>query len=163
VAAAARHARLDPCPSSTAAAAAGGLPDVTLHCLGQAGAATVHLAGLAGRPAVVNVWGSWCPPCREEAPLLQRLHAAAGSRLTVLGVDYEDDDVPALAFTADKALHYPSVADPDGHFPLRRWAAGPPVTFFLDAKGRIVHVQRGPFTSWEQLRTLVDDHLGMSL
>lgn len=162
LAAAAATARLDPCPVSTSTGAVNQLPDVTLECLGDQGATPVRLAGLSG-PTVVNVWGSWCGPCRDEAPLLQRLQVTTGARLAVLGIDYEDADVPALAFAAEQGLHYPSVTDPDGAFPLRRFAVGPPVTLFVDAAGAVVHVQRGPFRSWDELRALVADRLGVSL
>lgn len=164
VAAAAATAALDPCPPSDPAvpARADGLPDVTLACLDDAGAHSVRLAGLRGTPAVVNVWAQWCPPCRQEAPLLQRLHAEAGDRLVLLGVDYQDDDVPALAFAAAEGLHYPSVSAPADELPLRRYAPGPPVTFLVDADGRIVKVIRGPFRDWAQVTTTVADVLGVT-
>lgn len=164
VSAMAASARLDPCPtsSSTAPARPDGLPDVVLACLGPDGTRSVRLAGLRG-PVVLNIWGSWCVPCRQEAPLFQRLHAAAGGRLVVLGVDFADATPLALAFAASEDLHYPSVVAAATQFPLRRWAAGLPVTLLVDARGSIVDVQRGPFTSWQQLRDIVAARLGVSL
>ncbi len=164
VSAMAATARLDPCPPSRTAlpATPDGLPDVTLACLGPAGSRTVRLAGLDG-PAVVNVWASWCVPCRQEAPLIQQLHAQAGPRLLVLGVDFADAAPLALDFAATQGLHYPSVVSSTEQFPLPRWAPGLPLTLMIDAEGRIVDVQRGPFTTWAQLRDTVARRLGVVL
>lgn len=164
VSAMAATARLDPCPpsSSSAPARPDGLPDVVLACLGRDGARSVRLAGLSG-PVLLNVWGSWCVPCRQEAPLVQRLHAAAGDRVLVLGVDFADAAPLALDFAATQGLRYPSVVADAAQFPLRRWAAGLPVTLLVDASGSIVDVHRGPFTSWQQLRDVVAVRLGVSL
>jgi thiol-disulfide isomerase/thioredoxin len=165
IASAAARAQLDACPASDTgvSARADGLPDVTLTCLDSAGPATVRLSGLRGRPTVLNVWAQWCPPCRAEAPLLQRLHAAAGDRLVVLGVDYQDDAVPALAFAQAHGLHYPSVSAPTDEFPLRRYGPGPPVTLLVDASGRVARVVRGPFHSWAELSGTVADVLGVDV
>lgn len=161
----AARADLAPCPPSDASVAArpDGLPDVTLACLGTKGARQVRLAGVRGTPMLVNVWAQWCGPCREEAPLLQRLHAAAGDRLLVLGVDWEDRDLWGRAFAAKEGLHYASVSDATDAFGLRRWAGGPPLSLLVDASGSVVAVQRGPFTSWDQLRGLVAGRLGVAL
>jgi thiol-disulfide isomerase/thioredoxin len=112
---------------------------------------------------VVNVWAQWCPPCREEAPLLQRLHATAADQLVVLGVNYQDQSVPALAFAAQSGLHYPSVSAPGDEFPLRRYAPGPPVTLLVDASGRVAGVVRGAFEDWDHLSRTVRQVLGVSV
>jgi thiol-disulfide isomerase/thioredoxin len=165
IASAAARAQLDACPPSDARVPAhpDGLPDVTLPCLGAEGPARVRLAGLRGRPVVLNIWAQWCPPCRAEAPLLQRLHAAAGERLIVLGVDYQDDAVPALAFAQAHQLHYPSVSAPADEFPLRRYGPGPPVTLLVEPSGRVARVVRGPFDSWAELSSIVADVLGVQV
>ena len=86
-----------------------GSPALTLDCLGPGPA--VNLAGVAG-PAVVNVWASWCVPCRTEAPLLASLAADSTGRLTVLGVNVLDDR--AAATQAAAAIPLASVYDPRG-------------------------------------------------
>ena len=91
-------AKLEPCPPSSGAPASGGLPDVTLPCLGDGPA--VHLAGLRGTPSVVNLWGSWCGPCQKETPYLARAHARLGKAVRFLGVDTADDPDSALDFAA---------------------------------------------------------------
>jgi cytochrome c biogenesis protein CcmG, thiol:disulfide interchange protein DsbE len=153
-------ARLDPCPQTTGAAArAGGLPDVTLQCLGTGPA--VQLAGLRGRPMVLNLWATWCAPCRAEVGFLQSLHRSAGSRLRVLGVLELDRAGSGRAFAGELGLTYPSVVDADGTLraPLR--FTGLPQTLLVDADGRVTYRFPGPIRSRDQLDRLVADHLGV--
>lgn len=156
-------ADLADCPASDPRVAArdDGLPDLSLPCLGDGPA--VRLAGLRGRPTVVNVWASWCGPCREELALFADL-AGTTSAVRVLGVDATDDAPSALSLLTDAGVHYPSLRDDSGitKAPLA-WGSGLPVTFFLDADGRVVHVQHGAITSADQLRGLVSEHLGVAV
>jgi hypothetical protein len=81
-------AGIEPCPrTEPRPGVAGGLPDIALPCLG--GGRDVNLAGLRG-PMVVNLWASWCEPCREELPVLQEYAERARRQVRVLGVDFED-------------------------------------------------------------------------
>jgi thiol-disulfide isomerase/thioredoxin len=134
---------------------------LTLPCLG--GGSDVALTGLTGRPALVNVWASWCGPCQKEVPALQSVYAAAHGRLRVLGVDIEDSDGSALDFAAHAAMHYPSVVDRQGDVLRRLGFNGPPVTVFLDAAGHVVHKQSGPFRDAADLRAQVNRYLQVSL
>jgi thiol-disulfide isomerase/thioredoxin len=137
-----------------------GLPDVTLSCVGDGPA--VRLAGLTGKPSVVNVWASWCTQCYPEFPYLVGLSKQLAGRLRVLGVDTSDTDGGALQFAAAlrPAMHYPSVSDPtnkviDGlHI-----TTGPPETAFVDSAGTVVHVHPGAYTSAAQLRHDVATYL----
>ncbi|MFN8168295.1 MAG: TlpA disulfide reductase family protein [Candidatus Nanopelagicales bacterium] len=151
------------CPASDpdVPARSDGLPDLTLPCLGDGPG--VRLAGLRGTPTVLNLWASWCEPCRDELPLLADLSAAAGPSLRVLGVDVQDSPSSALSLLADTDVHYASVRDDDTltKAPLR-WT-GLPMTVFVDADGVVTHVQRGTITSDEQLRGLVQEHLGVTV
>jgi len=135
------------------------LPTVTLPCLGAGPA--VPLGGLRG-PLVLNLWATWCEPCREEAPLFQRLHSSTDD-VDVVGVDTKDR-VPdaALAFAADRGLRYPSLYDPQGRvLAAARAGNGLPVTLLVDRAGRIVHTKIGPYTSYRQLTADVRDHLAV--
>lgn len=132
------------------------LPDVTLRCLG--GGPDVALAGVAG-PAVVPVWAQWCGPCREELPWFEQLHQAAGDRLTVLGILWQDlQPEGALAFAAEAGVTFPSVADPDAM--LRDGGRGLPLLYLVDESGSVT-LRRGQLDSYEQLRGLVEDHTGV--
>jgi thiol-disulfide isomerase/thioredoxin len=156
-------AGIEPCPRSVGApAASGGLPDLTLECLG--GGRSVVLSRLTGTPIVLNVWAQWCGPCRAEAPAFQALHAAAGDKLTVIGIDYQDTQADlAIAFAGELGLRYPQLADPDGSSRAALGFTGPPTTYFVDAAGEVTHVENGPVTSADELEQLVSEHLGVAL
>lgn len=147
------------CPRSTSEPAPdGGLPDVTLQCLGEG--PDVLMAGLRGRPRLVNVWASWCLPCRSEMPLLQDAYERG---VDVLGVDAEDLPASAGALVAELGVRYPSVFDPGNEFGSGMGITSKPITVFVDADGVVVHTQIGGFDSAEQLRALVAEYLGVTL
>jgi cytochrome c biogenesis protein CcmG, thiol:disulfide interchange protein DsbE len=139
----------------------GGLPSLTLPCLG--GGPDVDLAGLRG-PLLLNFWAQYCAPCKQESPLLEKLSRVSHGTVQVIGVDFVDPRPgAALAFAKQYGLTYPQLADPEeaAKAPLR--IQGLPYTFFVDADGRIVHTQTGPIRSAEELATLVHDHLGVTV
>ncbi|HEY4318852.1 MAG TPA: DsbE family thiol:disulfide interchange protein [Herbaspirillum sp.] len=90
---------------------------------------------LKGRPALVNVWATWCPSCREEHPVLTRL---AGQGVVIYGVDYKDDRNAAQHWL--RTLHNPyrlTIEDAAGTLGLDLGVYGAPETFFIDGKGVI--------------------------
>lgn len=156
------QAALAPCPASdpSVPAVTDGLPDLTLPCLGEGPA--VRLAGLRGTPMVVNLWASWCAPCRTELPFFAALDAGS-TPVEVLGVDVEDPPDKALSLLIDTGVHYPSVRDTgrDTQAPLR-WV-GLPMTVLVGADGVVRHVERAPITSQQQLDDLVETYLGVQV
>jgi thiol-disulfide isomerase/thioredoxin len=115
----------------------------------------VNLAGLTGRPTVVNVWGAWCVPCQEEASALSTVYDAMHSKVRFLGVDTADDANSALDFGAHVSppVRYPSVYDPDKKVLLGlAKSPGPPETAFVNASGVVVHVHTGPYDDAAALR-----------
>ena len=103
------------------------------------------LADYRGKVVVLNFWASWCEPCREESPLLQRWHERIGERGgLVLGVDALDEIGHARAFIEEYGLTYPMLRDGPGDTREDFGILGLPETFVIDRAGRIAAVQRGP-------------------
>ncbi|MQA03883.1 MAG: redoxin domain-containing protein [Streptosporangiales bacterium] len=119
------------------------------------------LAELRGHVVVVNVWGSWCVPCQEEAPQLARVaRETHDDGVRFVGIDVKDDRASARAFVRRFAIPYPSIADPDGKVLLAFDGIIPvsavPSTLVLDRDGRVAARVVGQIT-YRQLRGLVDD------
>lgn len=114
----------------------------TLPRLGAAGSRS--LASYAGHVLVLNFWASWCEPCREEAPRLERLQKQlARHGATVLGVTYKDAATDSGAFVRQYGLTYPNLRDTGGEFAHAFGTDALPETFVLDRSGRIVAISRG--------------------
>lgn len=138
------------------------LPALTLPCL--ADSATVDLRKLTGKPTVVNLWASWCGPCRTELPAFQQLYQAAGDQVRVLGVVTEDPvKSRPLSLADDLGVHFPSVVDDHGEVRRAIGVNGLPATIFLSAQGKIMHVYNGKPLSFADLRGLVADHLQVTV
>lgn len=150
------------CPTTTKGAVDGGLPDLTLPCLG--GGTDVNLSELRG-PMVLNLWASNCAPCRKEMPLLQQLHEDYDDVL-VLGVNYQERFPDfALKLADEVGATYPSVADPGGNLAESKAAGnivGLPWTVFVDAGGTVQGIKPGEITSYAALQDLVAEHLGVN-
>ncbi len=152
---------LTPCPEpADAGPAADGAPDLALECLGGG---TLDLAQAPGVPTLVNLWASWCAPCREELPLLQQLSESAGDQVRVLGVDSQDGRSQGVSFATDAGLTFPLAFDGEGELAAELGLRGLPHTLFLAADGSVVHVESGGISSDEELRGLVAQHLGVQL
>jgi cytochrome c biogenesis protein CcmG, thiol:disulfide interchange protein DsbE len=153
---------LDPCPEQGNRPAEGAqtLPAVTLDCLGGGEVDT----GLApGTPTVVNLWASWCTPCREELPVLQGLADAAAGKVQVVGVISKDGVPQADSFATDAGVSFPGAFDGEGELMAELGLPGLPATYFLDAAGAVVHTETGPVDSLDELEGLVAEHLGVRL
>jgi cytochrome c biogenesis protein CcmG, thiol:disulfide interchange protein DsbE len=103
------------------------------------------LSGYRGKVVVLNFWASWCVPCREESPLLQRWHdRIRGRGGTVVGVNVLDVRSDAHEFVREHGLTYPMLRDGSGESGETFGVIGYPETFVIDPRGRIVAVTRGP-------------------
>jgi peroxiredoxin len=112
------------------------------------GGGTFSSAQLAGNVAVLNFWGSWCPPCRVETPEFQQVYGEVqGQGVQFLGLDVkETDEQFATAFVKEKGITYPSLYDPRGEVALafRDYPANAiPSTIVLDRGGRVAAVYTG--------------------
>jgi cytochrome c biogenesis protein CcmG, thiol:disulfide interchange protein DsbE len=91
------------------------------------------------------VWASWCPPCRDEVPLLQRTQERIAARGgTVLGIDTQDQSSDALAFLKQHKATFPSLRDRDRSYGHELGVTGYPETFVIDRRGRVAAVRRFP-------------------
>ena len=124
---------------------------------------TFELTKTRGQVTVVNVWASWCPPCRAEAPGLVRLQQALGDRVAFVGVNTRDEIPQASAYVAKFAIPYPNVEDDGGAVLLAFRDSLPataiPSTLVLDREGRIAARVLGGVTE-PRLRDVVERVLG---
>ena len=109
------------------------------------GGAKAALADYRGTVVVLNYWASWCTPCRQESPLLERWQRRLAKRGgTVVGIDSLDVTADARAFVREFGLTYPMLRDRDGETQRRFGVSGYPETLIVDRDGRIAALQRGP-------------------
>jgi cytochrome c biogenesis protein CcmG, thiol:disulfide interchange protein DsbE len=102
----------------------------------------VRLSDYEGRPVVINVWASWCPPCHDEAPDLARF-AREHPEAQLLGIDIKDAKDPARAFYREYNWRHPSIFDPTGEKAASLGLQGQPITYFLNEKHEIVETIAG--------------------
>lgn len=139
-------ADLRPCPTPQPGTPQPGTPQpagllagIVVPCLGGPGEVDLA-AALAGRPALLNVWASWCGPCRAEIPALDA-YANRPDAIPVVGIDVRDDAGAALSLLDELGARYPSVVDTDGEL----WAAlevplAIPTSYVLRADGSLRRV-----------------------
>jgi cytochrome c biogenesis protein CcmG/thiol:disulfide interchange protein DsbE len=115
-----------------------------------------QLAAVRGYPAVINVWASWCGPCRFEFPYFQQAVLDRGDRVAFIGVNSFDDDAAAETFLEQFPVPYPSVTDPEKEIWPDYSIRGLPATAFYDSQGQRVYVRPGPYTSADELLADID-------
>ena len=120
----------------------------------------LSLASYQGDVVVLNFWGSWCAPCREEAPALGTVSGQfAPKGVRFVGVDIRDEPDSALAFMSNFRISYPSISDPGDLIALQFRATDPPSaipsTIIIDRSGRIAARIIGP-VSYKTLSTLLN-------
>lgn len=117
------------------------LPALSLPCMvpGQ----DVTLDDLGDRPVLVNLWASWCGPCREEMPLLQTAYERDGDVIGFLGVNTEDTPSAAASLLAELDVTYAHVVDREKELLTELVAPGLPITLAVAADGRILDRQIG--------------------
>jgi cytochrome c biogenesis protein CcmG/thiol:disulfide interchange protein DsbE len=113
------------------------------------------VADYRGRVVLVNFWGSWCPPCTDELPLLQKAQRSLeGSGATVLGINSRDNTEDALKWVDKNHLTYPSLRDGSGDYADTWGVHQMPESYLLGRDGKVIAAQRGPLTQrW------IDEHV----
>jgi cytochrome c biogenesis protein CcmG/thiol:disulfide interchange protein DsbE len=137
-----RQATARPCVAvGTGGPAAAPLRDVVLPCF-PGGAPT--RVGQLGRPAVINLWASWCEPCRTELPAVEQYARQAGDTPLVLGVIVATDRSVIPDLVRDLGLTFPNLYDKNKTLLVAVGRVALPVTLFVTADGHLAHVYNGP-------------------
>ncbi|MEV4815483.1 TlpA family protein disulfide reductase [Micromonospora tulbaghiae] len=134
------------------------LPDLTLNCF--TGGTPVSLRDVKG-PAVINVWASWCPPCRKELPAFQRLSERADGRFQVIGVNSRDSRGGAQSIGEDYGVDFPMLLDQGDAFQRALGRNAFPLTVLVGADGRIRHTDATGALDDARLAALLQRHLGV--
>jgi thiol-disulfide isomerase/thioredoxin len=113
---------------------------------------------LGGRPLVLNVWASWCTPCRQEMPEFQAVYRQVGDRVGFLGLDQTDQVDAARRFVAETGVTYRLAADPHGVAAVKLGVVGLPTTLFVGADGALRGRRVGAMTA-DQLRAAIRTYL----
>jgi len=135
-------------------------PDFTLRSVGGA---NLRLAELRGQVVLVNFWATWCGPCRQEMPHLNRLYDRYRSTgFVLLGVNIDDDPRAAADLAAKLGVHFPVLLDTDKKVSRAYDMSAMPATLLIDRDGRVRHIHRGyrdgvERTYEEQVRSLLKE------
>ena len=128
-------------------AALAGLHDQASQLLGGFADLEQRLRQLRGYPVVLNVWASWCPPCRAEFPVLAAVSALYGRQVAFIGADTEDTASAADAFLAKHSVSYPSYQTSSAALDALAPMEGTPTTLFIARNGKLAYEHIGPYES----------------
>jgi cytochrome c biogenesis protein CcmG, thiol:disulfide interchange protein DsbE len=134
-------------------------PDFTLDLLGGE---QVQLSDLRGKVVMVNLWASWCPPCRAEMPAIEnvyRTYKDKGFEVLAINITYQDGEAEAAAFAQDYGLTFPILLDRTGAVSNRYLLRAMPSTFFIDRQGVIRSVVIGGPMSEAVIQSKVEELL----
>ncbi len=127
-------------------------PDFTVTTLdGQ----QLRMSDLRGKTVVLNIWASWCGPCKDEAGELNRAYAQyQGRNVAFVGIAFNDDTGPMREFVAKYGVPYPVALDPEGKISIDLGITGVPETYIVNPNGQMTQKWVGPITA-KQLTTLL--------
>lgn len=115
----------------------------------------LRLSDLRGKVVVLNIWASWCGPCKDEAGELNRAYEQyKGRDVAFVGIAFNDDTAPMREFVAKYGVPYPVALDPEGKISIDLGITGVPETYLIDPQGQMTQKWIGPITA-RQLTTLL--------
>jgi thiol-disulfide isomerase/thioredoxin len=133
---------------------------IMLDCLDGTDGASIN--GIKG-PAIINVWGSWCGPCKEEMPILRSFYEKAQGKLALIGVDVEEASIEdGRKFVENNGITWPNLYDADGKS-RAYFGMGVPVTWFIAADGSVAYKHIGVIKSEKELISMTSKYLGVKL
>jgi thiol-disulfide isomerase/thioredoxin len=133
---------------------------VFLECLD--GSSSINVGAIKG-PALVNVWGSWCGPCKQEMPIFVDFYSKYKEKVSLIGISVEEADAQnARDFVKLYGMSWPNLNDPDGST-RGTLGMGVPITLFIDAQGTVVYRKIGVVTTIEELEKETREYLGVQL
>ncbi|CAB4823543.1 unannotated protein [freshwater metagenome] len=133
---------------------------IVLGCLdGGEGSAIKSIKG----PAIINVWGSWCGPCKEEIPILRSFYSKTQGKVVLVGIDVEEASIEnGRSFVRTNGITWPNLFDADGRS-RAYFGMGVPVTWFISADGSVAYKHVGVLKSEIELITLTSKYLKVKL
>ena len=131
---------------------------IELFCLGDG--SVINLDSLRG-PMILNIWGSWCGPCKDEIPYLRQFYDKYRDQVQLVGLDVEEPNKEAARpFIESHGFIWPSLFDPDGRT-RAEIGMGVPVTWFIDRKGEVIYKKIGAFADFKEVETLAKKHFNL--
>ena len=132
--------------------------EIELLCLGDG--SVIDLKSLRG-PMMLNIWGSWCEPCKAEIPYLREFYDKYNDQVQLVGLDVEEPNKEAARpFIESHGFIWPSLFDPDGRT-RSVIGMGVPVTWFIDADGKIIHKKIGAFADFAEVEQLAQKYFNL--
>ena len=131
---------------------------VPLECLG--GGSAIAADSIRG-PALINVWGTWCEPCKQELPHLAHFLAKYSDQVDLVGIAVEEKSMESVRkFVQNHGISWPILYDATGAT-RGKFGMGVPVTWLVDDSGTVVYKKYGPFKSTEEIELAAIKYLGV--
>jgi thiol-disulfide isomerase/thioredoxin len=131
---------------------------VPLECLG--GGSAIAADSIRG-PALINVWGTWCEPCKQELPHLAHFSAKYSDQVDLVGIAVEEKNMKSVRkFIQSHGISWPILYDATGAT-RGKFGMGVPVTWLVDKSGKVVYKKYGPFKSTEEIELAAIKYLGV--